>query len=165
MMKRFGAMVLVLVICRFASAADDSEVFQTLCKLAFMGQRAEAELNTVSTNATASEEIRAAARTTIQYHDRSGTNSFEALTLFIRGWTITNEPPLNANTIGLMKRSMELGHSAAKQLDTFATDTNRPVAFRDAAARFLAGLRENDRKTSNQASEAIGAPGAPQPQR
>jgi hypothetical protein len=48
-------------------------------------------------------------------------------------------------------------HSAVKQLDVFATDPNRPVEFRDVVARSLAGLRENERKTPNEALQAMGA--------
>ena len=89
-MKRYAAIVLILVIGRFASAADDSEIFQTLCKVAFMGQRAAAELSTVCTNQAAAEEIRAAAKAALQEYDTFGTNSYQTLSAFIRGWTITN---------------------------------------------------------------------------
>lgn len=150
-MKRIAALAAVVLIGQAACAADDdSDVFQTLCKLSFMGQRAAAELSMISTNQATTKDVRAAAKAALRHHDTSGTNTYQSLTAFIRGWTVTNEPPLNIETIGLMKQSMELGHSAKKQLEAFAADTNRPVPFRDAAAKFLTTLRRNDEEAPNQ---------------
>ncbi len=57
---------------------------------------------------------------------------------------LIGQAAFNIEIIGLMKQSMELGHSATKQLEAFAADTSRPVPFRDAAAMFLKRLRRND---------------------
>jgi hypothetical protein len=154
-MKRIAALAAVVLIGQAACAGDDdSDVFQTLCKLSFMGQRAAAELSMISTNQATTEDVRAAAKTALRHHDTSGTNSYHTLAAFIRGWTVTNEPPLNIETIGLMKQSMDLGHSATKQLEAFAADTNRPAPFRDAASNFLKALEENEQKAPNKPSEA-----------
>ena len=142
-MKKLIAIIVAMAITNAANAADnDSDIFQTLAKVVSMGHGAAAELAIIATNQLNSADIRTAAEVALRQHDTSATNSYDELSTFIRNWTITNEPPVNASTIALMKRCVELGHSAMKQLDSFSTDTNRPIAFRDAASQFIRMSKE-----------------------
>ena len=140
-MIKIATIAISILIAHGASADDDRVVFETLLKVASMGQVVTTELSALSTNQVIPETVRFAAKDALRTHDRSATNSFQTLDMFIRGWTITNEPPRNAETIALMKRTMELGYSATRQLEAFVADTNRPPQIRNWATRFLTTTR------------------------
>jgi hypothetical protein len=120
------------------------DVFQTLSKVALMGQAVSGELKKISSDSNISDDLRQLATQAVDHHDNAGTNSYEQLKLFISTWTITNEPPVSSNTVLLMKRILEYGASAKVQLEAFSLNTNTPVAYRESASRILSVLEKTE---------------------
>ena len=150
MIMKTGSIVLVLTLLALVSTRagdlandDPKDVFQTLCKLTAMRQAVSSELRRISSDTTITPDLRQLASDAIDHHDRSATNSYEELRLFIATWTITDAPPITPDTISLMKRSLEYGESASRQLHDYSVNTNIPQAFRDTAAKMNAAFNQH----------------------
>jgi len=136
-----GIMGITLLGGAFPAKGDTvTNAVHTVIKAAFMGKAASNELVRISQDGGIDAAVRQSAADAIQNHDRAGTNTYTEISAFLTNWTIAAEPPMTADTIAVMKKSLELGVSALGQLQSHVSDTNTPPHLKAVAERMLTNI-------------------------
>ena len=72
--------------------------------------------------------------------NRAGTNSLESISAFLAGWSVTNEPAIDLDTIGVMDGVLDYGASAKAIMEADAADEGMPSWYRTLMGHLLQSL-------------------------
>lgn len=107
---------------------------QMLVRTSYAKQAFSNELARISGDTSLASAIRLSATEALQTYDTSATNSYQEIEAFVEAWPFRDEAsaaaPVTLVTVGVMKRSLEIGSSATVHLQAFLCDTNIPAFYR-----------------------------------
>ena len=115
---------------------------QMLMKVSYAKVVFSNELVHASANTTLSPPVRQFALDALQTYDKSATNTYQEIEMYIATWPFLpdTEPAMTTDTILTLKRGIELGSSAFVQLQSVLSDTNIPALYREKMGQLASNL-------------------------